>query len=337
MHHLLQLSFSLTYPLSLHLSSFRTTTTAAISFPARPANWERSPTWVRVYSTAKPPGTSTPRSDPPGGKINRPTPARPVANFRRVVADVDYYDYYIYRRPASRDKFQPPEANVIQPPRSGGDRDYGFIEAPRAGSNRLLPPEANAPLSATPSTQQIYPTRSCVPAPASRRAAAVPTFTLHIVSSCERGLIAEVLLPEANAWIRLQDIVSMESFAVSRTPASRRAAGAQTFTLYSDFPGAESKLLPPEANIPLHLQDSESFELVPISLHPRAAAQRRRYLSLSISSSRARCFTAELLPPEANTPLQVPSSITASRPTAQQWPKCLHDISSSCNRLLFYR
>ncbi|KAJ7160519.1 hypothetical protein C8R43DRAFT_1123994 [Mycena crocata] len=59
------------------------------------------------------------------------------------------------------------------------------------------------------------------------------------------------------------DIVSMESFAVSRTPASRRAAGAQTFTLYSDFPGAESKLLPPEANIQLRLPDSGSFELVP--------------------------------------------------------------------------
>ncbi|KAJ7160509.1 hypothetical protein C8R43DRAFT_1105153 [Mycena crocata] len=55
----------------------------------------------------------------------------------------------------------------------------------------------------------------------------------------------------------------MESFAVSRTPASRRAAGAQTFTLYSDFPGAESKLLPPEANIQLRLPDSGSFELVP--------------------------------------------------------------------------
>ncbi|KAJ7160508.1 hypothetical protein C8R43DRAFT_1233744, partial [Mycena crocata] len=127
MHHLLQLSFSLTYPLSLHLSSFRTTTTAAISFPVLPANWERSPTWVRVYSTATPPGTSTPRSDPPGGKINiffrqRPTPARPVANFRRVVADVDYYDYYIYRRPASRDKFQPP--------RSGGACEYTIFGVP---------------------------------------------------------------------------------------------------------------------------------------------------------------------------------------------------------------
>ncbi|KAJ7160518.1 hypothetical protein C8R43DRAFT_1105162 [Mycena crocata] len=164
MHHLLQLSFSLTYPLSLCLSSFRTTTTAAISFPVLPANWERSPTWVRVYSTAKPPGTSTPRSDPPGGKINRPTPARPVANFRRVVADVDYYDYYIYRRPASRDKFQVSAGGqrvpflsilhlqrhiftcpaVAEPPRSGGDRDYGFIEAPRAGSNPIYLPVETA-------------------------------------------------------------------------------------------------------------------------------------------------------------------------------------------------
>ncbi|KAJ7160511.1 hypothetical protein C8R43DRAFT_1233748 [Mycena crocata] len=148
---------------------------------------------------------------------------------------------------------------------------------------------------------------------------------------------SEVSLPRATPHYAFEAVDPSNPFRYPCTREPPRSAADVDSHMYRrpasryEF---QVQILPPEAKAPLCPQVTGSVEPVPAPASRRAAAAMRKH---DVLSSRKRRFTARLLPPKANTSLQVQSSVTASTFSSftdvEQRPKGFHDVSNSRDHL----